>query len=854
MDSHIALRITRTGEQLVLPSDFALDIEEQNPYWNDGGMFTYPGSVPTDENADWLKVIQTLRSAVRIQQLEQDGDGKDVLVDILVDGVPYRQGRIRFDDEQEIDGSIGFSIESVVKSIDDLVAGLNCQDVPVLADDDKNEIGERIGDVKVTTAFRRQYEATFRCVDDHRADDICSAQADSSETAHADFDIQALGYSVPWKMNSQGEKVSLVNVAVPYPSANFCNARVSVKHLERDDEGNEVLATGGRFGPWLVLDADRPQTGVCFYVLYFLDCLFNHLGIGIDHAALTAVGDLCRLAFFTTRCSFDSVETTSYREGVAYTSDNLTSAAAITEWLNATARAGGDMGRMSAARSYGEVALKSLAFANGHVYHIKGSGGGYGTEQGDDIKQDWSGGNIIDQYAYDLISITQRLDISSQTWQAHMYKMMANSGNFPDRDVQAVIDSLWASFGVRFIVDYEKRQAKAVLIRDLYRDHTAPIVLNVLVTDIVPVTERIDGVRMCYSQESDSKEQRDNVRMGLKDYDTIYDYIDYARVDDTKVYEEIMQHISFSDKTCYIDRETGNAYRIKVDKDAKEVTELRPTLFEVAQLKGVEEGRCEDEDNVVELASQFEPVIATDVNFSNEKQTASMGGTPQQVLTVFADDEMKPPHTAMTIVNAAEVAGGTLGFQLDFATNEAYDVGSTDDGNSPLQSHDWGMAVSVMRGGGADASLQDYDENYDGFGNAKWAMTAGDYAMNSDSIDAFGNVYDYNGNNDGIGGGERFSLKVRAYKTVDGEAMIDNADQKGRGLHDTFMAEHVYFLLHRKKYRVTVRCELVELQRITNNWNCRFQVGELVGWVNKITSHVTVEGGMEGAVLEMYCL
>lgn len=851
MDSHIALRIARTGEQLVLPSDFALDIEEQNPYWNDGGMFTYPGSVPTEENADWLKVIQTLRSAVRIQQLEQDGDGKDVLVDILVDGVPYRQGRIRFDDEQEIDGSIGFSIESVVKSIGDLVADLNCRDVPVK---DDVLVGEMLNSIHVEARYHRTYtikaksdigvKRTYGPYEETQRD---AGSSTDYHTIYGEYDetvqLSPLGMSVPhiYQQDSRNgiatkdsdgeltETQNCINVSAPYPAMPYCNSRISYAHVGKD--GGEVIDTG-KTGPYYVLPADRRQSGICFYVLYFIDCLFKHIGLTLDHTALQAVEDLKRLAFFTTKCAVERRVVSAYQW--------LTQTEAEA-WLSSRDLSTRLMGRFHTGFEKVTESVEKTPMIYNDVFD---------DEERLNFREFRVGGQVqFGSHPFDIItSIKKDVVADVLSVEADVARLYATSKNFPDKDVKGVLDSLFAAFGVRFIVDYEKRQAQAVLMRDLYRDHSAPIVLDVLVTDIVPVTERIDGVRMAYSDEQGDAEKRANVTNGVKDYDTIFNYIDYAGVQELP-YADILKKVYYSNHTPYIDPTTGNAYRIKVNKEAKVVEDLRPSLFEVGGYNGVEVGDCADGKEVTELTIGLEPLQMNDVNAK-----AELTGERQQLLVPFFDGDMKNEADEVVLRNVFTDGREDFFVEETMNSQETYDVTSTDNGESPLQAKEWGASVTVMRGGGADASLQDYDENYDGFGNAKWAMTAGDYAMNSDSIDAFGNVYDYNGNNDGIGGGERFSLKVRAYKTVDGEAMIDNADQKGRGLYDTFMAEHAYFLLHRKKYRVTVRCELVELQRITNNWNRRFQVGELVGWVNKVTSHVTVEGGMEGAVLEMYCL
>jgi hypothetical protein len=68
------------------------------------------------------------------------------------------------------------------------------------------------------------------------------------------------------------------------------------------------------------------------------------------------------------------------------------------------------------------------------------------------------------------------------------------------------------------------------------------------------------------------------------------------------------------------------------------------------------------------------------------------------------------------------------------------------------------------------------------------------------------------------------------------------------------MSEYAHFLLHRKKYAVRLLCEAAELMDIPNHWEDRYEVGPLVGWINKLKSHITNMAGLEEVELEMYCL
>ena len=116
---------------------------------------------------------------------------------------------------------------------------------------------------------------------------------------------------------------------------------------------------------------------------------------------------------------------------------------------------------------------------------------------------------------------------------AQVVGMYATSDNFPDESVKTILSSLENSFGIRFRYDMEKNKVTAYLMRDVFRQvdahgATKPVrdFFGTLHT-VHPLTEKITGVRMKYSAESDGKEQMENIRRAKRDYDTDFDYIDY---------------------------------------------------------------------------------------------------------------------------------------------------------------------------------------------------------------------------------------------------------------------------------------------------------------------------------------
>lgn len=862
MNEHLAIK---AGDKyLVLPEDFSLDYEDVNPYFNDSDSFSYPVSIPLDKNRNFVGNMDDIRSDIRPVDLEHTE------MRIMVDGIPFRSGWCVTDDEQEVSDEFSFSISSQINSLTDLISDLNCRDIPVK---DKIQIGEMIGNVFAKFEYDYKMEVKGKGKTGFLSWESWKISSSGySETAQNKFELQALGFSYPgicvasstppYAAQSDGGKpkvqTSFINTMLAYPDKPYCNARVCYTHYKKDEDGttSDTVSTSEVYDPYLVLEADRAQSGICFYVLYFLDCLFAYLNLAYSNAPLMKVGDLKRLAFFTTHCKYDLERKYSSKSDDDYDFNHVDQ---VNKWLSSRFTNG--------QLSLGHSELKDIegAEVDGKYYAI-----GDKLPDGTELKA-----------AY--FKITR----CNESLYANVMNMYANSDNFPDTSVSTVIDSLWASFGIRFLLDYETKSVKPLLIRELYRDNQDAIQLHGKIISINKISEKITGVRMKYSAESSAKEQSEMVLSGQKDYNTDYDYTDYRKVDTSLTYIDIIKKKSSTDTTCYIDLTTGNAYRLKVNADAEEMSELKPALFEVGGYKGVEVGDCstENEDFIEELVSDFEPVIFNDVNAKSEMDITSSsvimvpeGDTPgdnitvgsinqsskEQILAAFVDEDMYHENTKFEIKNAIGGDHADLYVTETLTTRESYDPSNTDDGNSPLQSYDWGLAIAVMRGGGSDSSIQSYDYDYDGFGNSKWRSVSGKYALTSDSIDNWANEFDYNGVDPGIGDDERFSLKIRSYKTVDGKILCneDIKDSHGnivtkirsRGLCDTFMNEHIHFLLNRQKYVVRMLCEVAELANIPNNWNRRYRVGDVTGWINKISSHITLKTGLEEVEIEMYSL
>lgn len=868
------LVILAEGKAMALNEDFSISIDLQNPIFNDVDMFSYPVSVPIFGNRHILKNIDDVNSDIRPISYEHTP------MQILVDGIPFASGTAVIQEDSTIEDNFSFNIEAGTQSFNDLIGDLQCQDIPIPNEDRVSlKIGEKIGNVHVKLKYK--YHAKVKYKGKKSDDDIYSDKADLVESV---IEPQALGFSFPGicvtddrqfcseiqmtKEYNDGTvivplvRTSFINVSDEYdansrytnaPPAKFCNARVCYKHYGIGDDGgtsSDVVQAKDSTNlyedksPYWVLDANRPQSGICFYVLYFLDCLFRYLNVQFDKSALLKVEDFKHLCFFTTHCKYDTEIAYGSKDKPFYNDID-----SINKWL-------------SSRGCGGQFELENTSSKEVQSFVIDGEPKVVGQDN--------------------ITSIQLESTVTFSTISANIMSMYANSENFPKDSVSNVISSLENAFGIKFNYDYEQKKVTAYLIRDIFRkQNPVPRIFRANVLSSVQVSEKITGVRQRYSSEVDSKEQKQYVKDYYKNintgYDTDYNYIDYPKertIYREHLYKDIYSSISSGDKNVYIDTTTGNAYRVKVDSDASTHDALRPVLFEVGQWKGVDYGDCStiNEDFVRSFDIDFTPITFSDVNYNRELLLASGSITGsyngktysitdinkkdlQPILAAYIEEDMEHEFIEQRIRNAVSSSWADFYLTEVLKLIESYDPSKTEDGNSPLQSYDWGLSIAMMRGGGADLTMQSFDNDYDGFGNSKWCTVSGQYAITSDTMDCWGNEYDYNGVNPGVGEGDRFSLKIRAYKQPQwATSPLCSAEVMNRGLFDTFMIDYAYFLLNRKKYVIKCLTSVAQIVDIQNHWKEWWLIDGKKCLINKISADISAKNGLGEIEMEVYSL
>ena len=708
------------GIWCVLPHDVSISIEEQNPLFSDSGSFSYPIELSVSMNRELFKSIDSPHGCIRPKDL----DG--LPFELWFDGTMLLYGSIETDDDFDIEGDkVSINLVSGNGDFHSRIEGMKCTDVPLMG----------------------------KVILGHSYDEYIVYIGDSQR-----------GQDYKYELDSDYTMNYNVNVSEPYSAGYpYCNVRVCSRRTDEYDTKKEV--------PYWVYEADRPWSGTCFYVAYFLDCLFSHLGVIVKDNHLPKVGDMMRLAFFTTKCKYEvgeSMEVTSI--------DNM--------------------------KNY-----MRLSINHGDVR--------------------WSNPRFVKK------------------------EIIATSENFPDTDVSSVISSLFNAFGVRVVSDSVKNEVSIYYMRDILKDPEI-IDVDMLVRSESLSYEKVHGVKLTYGGEEDN---------------TAFNYNDWnGRLVFFNDYKNVIKRVGPYDKNCYIGTKTGNKYRVKIDSESEEegnVKELNPSLFEVAQFQDVIVGN--DGDNVEELKVDFTPIIENDVTGAYASKSDKVNS---QVLAVYVDVEMTKPifipegtvNALVSVTNKTgvydESRGEYSGPYIRVWYQKVFNYDKTNNRESPFQSHDSGFTLGVMRGPGNGSGVDVVIENYDGNGNDAWVTVEDDYAFTSDTMDAYGNRYDYNGTAEGGVASQSDSISLKTHIQTAEDVGLDkdwNIDSTviKRGLADRFMSEYMHFLLHRKTVRKNVDTTLSVLTSLS--WFKQLRISDTVGRL-KSRSYTLTNNGVSDMSVELYTI
>lgn len=722
--NRIGLKVN--GVWCVLPEDVSITIEEQNPLFSDSGSFSYPIELSVSQNRELFKSIDSPHGRIRPQDL----DG--LPFELWYDGTMLLYGSTETDEEMDVDDDkCSINLISGNGDFQSKIEGMQCTDVPLKG----------------------------KVVLGHSYDEYIVFIGDSVKGQDYKYDLD-----MDYMMNYNA------NVSEPY-SANYpyCNVRICSQRTDDYDTKKEV--------PYWVYEADRPWSGPCFYVAYFLDCLFYHLGFTVKENNMQKVEDMLRLAFFTTKCK--------YKVGEVRTVTSVD---------------------------------KSKNYMRFSIKH--------------DNDDRWSNPRFVEK------------------------EIIATSDNFPSTDISSVLSSLFNAFGLKIVFDTVKNEVSTYYMRDILSD-----------PEVIDVFMKVKGKTLSYE-----KTQSVKLTYGGDEKNTAFVYSDWSKLAFFSDYKRVVKRIGPYDKNCYISTKTGNKYRVKNDSEAEEkgnVKELNPSLFEVAQFPDYTMG--EGDVNCKELKIGFSPIVENDVTGSYASKSDAVEA---QVLAVYVDVEMtKPVFIPEDVTNALihvshrtgtynESHGEYSGPYIRVWYQKVFNYDKTNNTESPFQQYDSGFTLGLMRGAGSNSRMEVVVENYDGNGNDAWVTVADDYAFTSDTMDAYGNRYDYNGTSPGGVADQRNSISLKTHVQTEKDVEFDDEGGRNeswkidsvaakRGLADRFMSEYMYFLLHRKTVGMDVDTTLSQLKDLS--WFKQLKVKDTVGRL-KSRKYTLTNKGISDMSIELYTL
>lgn len=287
------IQLKINGEWAVLPPNFSLKIMKTSPLFSDQGDFSYPFELPVEINRHIFGPIADPMGFVRLREFHA------LPAEIWFEGNQVFVGQTEISGEQTFSqrGKVRFNVVSNNGAFKDMIKDMSCRDVKIK---DDIKLGWRPAVIKW-----KEYSDTFSknglflkpgyTLDDvNNNDEPLHVQLtkyfDSTRTIKFNADSE-LEICLPEMLHVTFEP----NVTSPYPFP-YCTVRMCC--AQSQDKAKEGESTSGGYG-YKLYEADGPNRAPSFYVLYFLDCLFGEdtLDVVYDNTSVLSIDDLKRLAF-----------------------------------------------------------------------------------------------------------------------------------------------------------------------------------------------------------------------------------------------------------------------------------------------------------------------------------------------------------------------------------------------------------------------------------------------------------------------------------------------------------------------------------------------------------------------------
>lgn len=604
-----------------------------------------------------------------------------------------------------------------------------------------------------------------------------------------------------------GREDNLVNVQTPYNPITrtpaYCNIRTCLTRYKPEGDDGKTWTAQRDYN---VHEPHEMNTAPCFFVAYIIDRVFDAIKVYVDTKVFSQIPDFYRLALIHSNCAYTAKdyndeyinvinrypdETYPYNRDKGTVSQYYFSNDSIRLFFRRSVNTDSNLDSIF----YGTPDAKTDVYGSDWVTYLQTSKKKYAPVI---VTREENGKEINDLHFREYISA--ELDQGSLS----LCEAYATSANLPDIEFKAFLDGIMNGFGLRLLYDAQEGTAKFILLRDLLTQEETEV-LPCEVNEVYKTEEDIRGFRMKYSS---SGEYKTNAITGLLYYtagddDTVYNYYDdrraivfgsdyatqqpttsFSREPIPRSYKDMLQSKSDTNMNYYVDGLTGNGYRFKVDKEAKKMQEWYPSLFQVGGFRDVIIGGVSDEDRTETISIEWTPFVENDVNgkyeylekfpFQTDEDSNVVGPTIKEAvwpkLALFIEGE-----THVSYSDKGEPDGDFIRQEytyddqgVDYYYDAQHNVRSSGFLNlaviiesrlnwdytqgEPFTDGEANFMLGIMRGSGGEAHREVYNMDYDGEDNAYWMDIPGsDAEVSSDSCNACGQWYDYNGEAAGLG-------------------------------------------------------------------------------------------------------
>lgn len=639
----------------VLPEDTGITITSTSEVFASGDVWSYSFTLNTRAN------VHIFGSAGEMHGSRLHGQLDRRRARLWVEGIPLHLGYLRLSDEAEVDsdGNVDVSFEGGVKTFEEKIEGAKANQVPMMRDvmfgvalwrkrwvkvGAELKVSAKFTNNKTSEPVPVKHDPSPLTEDD---EDVTPFRVDGETDSVAVQQYPRMVFPKGTFFNvdsGQAEEIDCVNTDYPYDDEHpYCNVTLcyqkygytkkNEKEEEYDDYSGEPEAQRG----YEVMPADRVNSAPNFFVIYWLRALMKHLGIHIQENQMMDVEDLRRLFFVNTACH--------YREP-----DKVRNPDASKPLWYRRYRFGADgLGERLVPEQFGPrdgsswkgasrlVKTEECSFA---VTSYKVSDPHYVPVPGWQVDIP-----TVDRLVITVDGIapmTSRDKAGYEDANGWLHGAYATPDCFPDADISEVISALEAGFGMRLLFSDDYQRVRIVLLRNIFRSQEVRR-LDCDVLSDGKVENAVRGFRMTYGGSTDDtafyyKGFADMLPHQKTLWPDTSDKHDYSKWSLSEDYPDVIHKVSAFNKTCYVTPVNGNAYGIKVDKDAKRYRELHPSLFEYAGYMDAEDGDCTGEEETIETVSVgFTPAIMNDLNWQAEQE-----GDHEQKFALFVDEAMRP--------------------------------------------------------------------------------------------------------------------------------------------------------------------------------------------------------------------